>query len=81
MEITILLTILLIIISLGRLFFQEGKICPIGWKLTSLHNCLSHRTEKLIMRKLYLLNIVTFSFTQKAAQTTLIQLKNLKFEG
>ena len=69
------------IISLVGTFFQAAEICLISEEQIDLHNCLSHRTEKFIMRKLYLLNIVAFNFAQKAAQTALIQLKNLKFMG
>lgn len=81
MEISILLTLLLMIILLGRLFFQAGKICLISEEQIYLDSCLSHRAVKFIMRGLYLLNTVALPCTQKVAQTTLIQLHNLKLEG
>ncbi|MFC4666828.1 hypothetical protein [Falsiporphyromonas endometrii] len=89
MEINILLTILLIIISLGGLFLQKGKICiieevQINDYVTikyNLKNALYQEAVKLILRGCYLLNIVTLTNAQKATQTTLNQLQNHKFEG
>ncbi|MFC4665801.1 hypothetical protein [Falsiporphyromonas endometrii] len=89
MEISILLTILLIIISLGGSFLQEGKICLVNEEQINdsvtikydLRNSLSHWAVKLVLRDLYLLNTVTLVVDQKATQSTSIQLQNLKFEG
>lgn len=89
MEISILLTLLLIVISLGRAFFQEGGVCLINEEQINasvtikynLKNGLSQCAVKFVMRGLYLLNIVTLNFSQKATQITLIQPQNLKFEG
>ena len=89
MKISILLTILLIIISLGVAFLIIGKLCLINEEQINdsvtikydLRNGLSHCAVKFVLRGLYLLNTITLSFAQKATQTTLIQLQNLKFEG
>ncbi|MFC4666859.1 hypothetical protein [Falsiporphyromonas endometrii] len=81
MEISILLTVLLMIISLVRLFFQAGEICLISEEQINPDGCLSRRAVKFVMRDLYLLNIVALNFAQKATQITLIQPQNLKFEG
>ena len=89
MEISILFTFLLMIVSLGGLFLRAGKICLVmdqkrdafpGIKY-DLANYLSLRAVKLVMREVYLLNTVTLTAASKAAQTTFIQLPNHKFEG
>ena len=89
MEISILLTLLLIVISLGRSIFQVGKVCLIEEVQIkdsisikhNLRNSLSYWAEKLVMRKVNLLNTVPASNTQKATQTTLILAQIHKFEG
>ncbi|MFC4665511.1 hypothetical protein [Falsiporphyromonas endometrii] len=89
MEISILLTILLMMISLGGVFFQGGKMCLVNEEQISdsvtikydLNNALYPWAVKLVKREAYLLNIVAASNGKKAAQTALIQPQNLKFEG
>ncbi|MFC4665615.1 hypothetical protein [Falsiporphyromonas endometrii] len=89
MEISILLTILLMMISLGGVFFQGGKICLVNEQQINdsvtikydLNKALYLWAVKLVNREVYLLNTVTVSNAQKAAQTALIQPQNLKFEG
>lgn len=89
MEISILLTILLIVLSLGGLFLLEGKICLIKEEQINdsvtikyyLMNSLYKWAVKFEMKDLYMLNTVTFIGVQKAIQTKLIQPLNLKFEG
>ncbi|MFC4665686.1 hypothetical protein [Falsiporphyromonas endometrii] len=81
MEISIILTILLMIISLGRLHLQEGKICLITTVRLILKLGLFAWAVKFILKHLYSLNIVTLNDVQKAIKTTLIQPQNLKFEG
>lgn len=89
MKISILLTLLLLIISLGRLICRAGELCLIeetqingseNIKYTLL-NVLSVRAVKFIWRGVYLLNTVTLFATQKAAQTIQIQSQNIEFEG
>ena len=79
--ITILLTLLVFICWLGRALFRAAELCLIGKEQTDRCNGLSRGAEKLVMRNLCLLNTVTISNAQKATQTTLFQLQNLKFEG
>ncbi|MFC4666130.1 hypothetical protein [Falsiporphyromonas endometrii] len=89
MKISILLTILLIIISIGEAFFQEGGVCLIAGKHIddfasvkfNLVNEMYQRAVKLVIRGYYLLNTVSLTNTLKTTQTRLIQLQNLKFEG
>ncbi|MFC4665907.1 hypothetical protein [Falsiporphyromonas endometrii] len=89
MEISILLTILLIFVSLGELFRQEGKIClvmesQINGFITVKHNlknALFRWTGKFVFRGVYLLNTVILTDAQKAAQSILIQLQNHNFRG
>lgn len=89
MEISILLTILLIKFLLGGAFTRGRKICLIEVGQTTLSpsikfnlkNSLSNRVVKLVLKRLYLLNIVILIDAQKAAQTTQIQPQNLTFEG
>ncbi|MDO4672227.1 MAG: hypothetical protein Q4A76_04900 [Porphyromonadaceae bacterium] len=89
MEISILFTFLLMIVSLGGLLLQGGKIClmmdqkadtfpDIIYKLV---NYLSLKAVKLIVREIYLLNNITLSTVSKATQITFIQLQNHKFKG
>ncbi|MFC4665054.1 hypothetical protein [Falsiporphyromonas endometrii] len=89
MEIIIIFTILTIMLPLGGLHLQSGKLC--------LHNCLSESTKaniksrlteesfhwavKFVVRELYLLNTVALTYDQKAIQTNAIQSQNIKFEG
>ncbi|MDO4671604.1 MAG: hypothetical protein Q4A76_01640 [Porphyromonadaceae bacterium] len=89
MMISILFILLPTIILLGRLSFQAGAI----WLITeeqiegelsfkyNLKNHLFRWAEKFVIGWFCLLNIVTYNHIQKAAQTTLIQLQNHKFEG
>ncbi|MFC4665971.1 hypothetical protein [Falsiporphyromonas endometrii] len=81
MEISILLIILLTMILLGGLFFQERVICLVDREQIYLCDSLSHRAVKFVMRELYLLNTVALVAIQKANQNTLIQTQNHKFEG
>lgn len=81
MEISILLTLLFMTISLGRLCFQVAKISPIVGKKINLDICSSHEVEKLVMRVFYLLNIVVFSDGLKATQKTPIQSQKINIEG
>ncbi|MFC4666667.1 hypothetical protein [Falsiporphyromonas endometrii] len=81
MEIIILLTLLLFICWLGRALFRAAELCLIGKEQTDRGNGLFRGAEKLVMRNHCLLNTVALSNAQKATQTTLIQLQNLKFEG
>ena len=89
MEISILLTIFLIIILLGRLFFQGGKIYLIGEEQIIVSssigfdskNRLFHRVVKSVVKGSHLLNIVILTDFQKATQTTLIQPQIYKFKG
>ncbi|MFC4665678.1 hypothetical protein [Falsiporphyromonas endometrii] len=89
MEISILLTILLIFVSLGGLFLQEGKIClvmesQINGFITVKHNlksALFRWTGKFVFRGVYLLNTVILMDVQKAAPSVLIQLQNHNFRG
>ena len=89
MEISILLTLLLIGILLGRNIFQAGKICLIEKEQINdsvtikynLPNTLSPGAVKFVLKGLYLLNIVANTNTQKTTQTTPIQLQNHKLEG
>lgn len=89
MEISILFTILLMTILLGGDFFQVGVICfinreqinnPITIKY-DLKNALGNWAVKLIMKGRCLLNTVALADDLKAAQTILIQLQNIEFEG
>ncbi|MDO4671389.1 MAG: hypothetical protein Q4A76_00530 [Porphyromonadaceae bacterium] len=89
MEISILLTILLITFSLGGLFLRGGKICLVDEDQINdfvtikynLKNALFRWTVKLVLRVLYLLNTVILVCGQKATQITLIQLETYKIEG
>ncbi|MFC4665087.1 hypothetical protein [Falsiporphyromonas endometrii] len=89
MEINILLTILLIIISLGGLLLQGCgvsliKLDQMGVSPFTKCNLISGLHEwavKLERRGSYLLNTVIFTNAQKATQTTLIQLQNHNFRG
>lgn len=87
MEISILFTILLMTISLGGDFFQVGVICFINREQINnpitidLKNALGNWAVKLIMKGRCLLNTVTLADDLKAAQTILIQLQNIEFEG
>ncbi|MFC4666143.1 hypothetical protein [Falsiporphyromonas endometrii] len=89
MEISALLTILLIVISLGGLFLRAGKLCLMIEEETELLkiiqydliSCLYRWAVKLVRRDFYLLNIINTYLAIKTTQTTLIQLQNLKFEG
>ncbi|MFC4666314.1 hypothetical protein [Falsiporphyromonas endometrii] len=89
MEISILLTFLIMIVSLGGLFLRAGKLCLIEEKQIkesanikyNLINGLSAWTVKFVLRGLYLLNTVALFDAQKVAQTTSIQSQNLIFEG
>lgn len=89
MEISIFLTILFIIISLGGAFLQDGKICPIvSLQMDAsinikndFNNSLSIWAVKFNKRDLNLLNTVTLDSILKAIQTSLNQLQNIKFEG
>ncbi|MFC4666514.1 hypothetical protein [Falsiporphyromonas endometrii] len=89
MEISILFTVLLMIVSLGGLLLRAGKICLVMDQKRDafpaikydLANYLAFRAVKLVMREVYLLNNVATTTTPKGAQTTFIQLQNHKFEG
>ncbi|MFC4665247.1 hypothetical protein [Falsiporphyromonas endometrii] len=89
MEISILLTILLIMILLGGSLLLGRKICLIleeqietsSTNKYDLKNNLFDWVVKLIFRDTYLLNTVILTNTQKTDQTALIQPQNLKFEG
>lgn len=89
MEISILLTLIFIGIILGRTIFQAGKghlieeeqINDSATIKYNLPNTLSPRAVKLVLKELYLLNIVTSTNNQKTTQTTPIQLQNHKLEG
>ena len=89
MEISILLTILSMIVSLGGLFPQAGEIClvkPMHFKAFksvkfNLRKILSQWAVKLVLRRLCLLNTVILIDAQKAAQSTIIQLQNIQFKG
>ena len=89
MEISILLTILLVVISLGGLFLQEGKICLDDMQQIDdfvvikyiLKRPLYHWAVKLVMRGCYLLNTVALTDALKATQIALIQSQIYKFEG
>lgn len=89
MEISIILTILLIAFSLAGAFLQEGMVCLIsGVQMVAfiisrydLMNSLCRWAVKLIRKDLYLLNIVTLNTTQKAFQTTLIYTEISTFRG
>ncbi|MFC4665181.1 hypothetical protein [Falsiporphyromonas endometrii] len=89
MEISILLTILSMIVSLGGLFPQAGEICLVkpmqirAFKSVkfNLRKILSQWAVKLVLRGLYLLNTVILIGTQKVAQSTIIQLQNHNFRG
>lgn len=81
--------ILLIIISLGGILLQRGKVCLVEEEqidasvLTKyiLLNSLFVWAVKLILRGLYLLNNFALINAKKVAQITLNQLQNIKFEG
>ena len=89
MEISILLTLLLMIISLGGLFRQADKICLIHRRQVDALLCIKQDLNKgpvtwavkLVLRGLNLLNTITMSTDQKTTQTTLIQLQNHNFRG
>lgn len=89
MEISVLLTIFLMIISLGGLFLQAGKICLIEESQINdastikqgRRNSLYGWAVKFIFRILYLLNTVITILFQKMDQTLLIKAQNLKHEG
>lgn len=89
MEISTLLTLLLMIISLGGSYLFAGEICLIGGEQIDeslsikcdIKNRSSHWAVKLVLEEAYLLNTVTISNIQKANQTTLIQLQNIKYKG
>ena len=81
MKISILLTILLIIISLGGAFLPGGKLCLFGRMQTDPGHGLYHRAVKLMMRTFYLLNTVALDSTLKGDKTLLIQPQNHKFDG
>ena len=89
MEISILLTLLLIIILPWGSFLQAGRIYllnkeQINDSITIKHNhneALYSWAVKLVMREDYLLNTITISDVQKTTQTTLIQAQIHKFEG
>ncbi|MFC4666325.1 hypothetical protein [Falsiporphyromonas endometrii] len=89
MEISILLTLLLIIILPWGSFLQAGRIYLINKEqindsITIKHNhkeALYSWAVKLVMREDYLLNTITISDVQKTTQTTLIQAQIHKFEG
>ncbi|MFC4665387.1 hypothetical protein [Falsiporphyromonas endometrii] len=89
MEISILLTILLIIISLGGTSLREGKICLINEDQIdaslsvnyNLKNVLSQCAVKLVPKAFYMLNNIAMDLIQKATQKTLIQPQNLNSEG
>ena len=89
MEISILLTILLMIISLGGASLREGKICLINENKIdaslsvnyNLKNVLSQCAVKLVSKASNMLNNVAMDLGQISTQTTLIQSQNLNFEG
>ncbi|MFC4665386.1 hypothetical protein [Falsiporphyromonas endometrii] len=89
MEISILLTILLMIISLGGASLREGKICLINGDQIdaslsvnyNLKNVLSQCAVKLVSKASNVLNNITMDLSQKATQITLIQSQNLNSEG
>ena len=89
MEISILLTILFMIVSLCGTFFLGGKLCLIGEVQIDADSVIKYIVNnsfylwavKLILGDLYLLNTVAFSDIQNAAQVALIQLKNHIIEG
>ena len=89
MEINILLTILLIIISLGGLLLQGGRVCLISEEEMDHFSIIKYNlisglckwAVKLVRRDLYMLNTVVLTNAQKATQTTLIQLQNHNFRG
>ncbi|MFC4666410.1 hypothetical protein [Falsiporphyromonas endometrii] len=80
MEIIISFTIFLIAMLLGRLCFQVGEICFIGFEQIAisasfknkLTDSLLKRAVKLIERAFYLLNNVFTYNIQKGAQSNLI---------
>lgn len=89
MEISIILTILLIAFSLAGAFLQGGMVCLIsGVQMAAsiisrydLMNSLCRWAVKLIRKDLYLLNTVALNTTQKASQTTLIYTEISIFRG
>ncbi|MDO4672784.1 MAG: hypothetical protein Q4A76_07715 [Porphyromonadaceae bacterium] len=89
MEMSILLTVFLILILLEGLFFQEGKICLIGEKQIFVFSSISPHCKngisewavKLILKGFCLLNVVILNGAKKATRITLIQPQNLKLEG
>ncbi|MDO4672508.1 MAG: hypothetical protein Q4A76_06315 [Porphyromonadaceae bacterium] len=89
MEISIFLTILLIVVSLGGLFLQGGRVCLIleeeidhfSMIKYNLISGLHDWAVKLVRRDSYMLNTVILTNAQKATQTTLIQLQNHNFRG
>ncbi|MFC4666259.1 hypothetical protein [Falsiporphyromonas endometrii] len=89
MEISILLTILLIVILLGGLFLQGGKVFLMSEEEMDLFSMIKYnlisglhdRAVKLVRRDSYMLNTVILIDAQKAAQSTIIQLQNHNFRG
>ncbi|MFC4665731.1 hypothetical protein [Falsiporphyromonas endometrii] len=89
MEISILFTFLLMIVSLGGLLLQGGKICLMMDQKAdafpaikyNLANYLSLKAVKLDVREIYLLNNIALPTVSKATQITFIQPQNLKFKG
>ena len=89
MEISILLTILLIVISLGGLFLQGGKVFLVSEEEVDLFSMIKYNlisglhdwAVKLVRRDSYMLNTVILINAQKVAQSTIIQLQNHNFRG
>ncbi|MFC4665836.1 hypothetical protein [Falsiporphyromonas endometrii] len=89
MEISILLTILLIVVSLGGLLLQGGRVCLILEEEMDHFSMIKYNlisglydwAVKLVRRDSYVLNTVILTNTQKATQTTLIQLQNHNFRS
>lgn len=89
MIISILLTLLLTVISLGGLILQEGKICLIDARQKDLFSSINNNLKrnlnswavKLVMRGLGLLNTVMTAGVQKADQTTIIYTDIHTFRG
>lgn len=89
MEISILLTLFLIIISLGGTFRHGGRLCLVDKERmdaiiipnSNLLNTSSLQAVKVLIRVLNLLNIVVLNLAPKGTQTIPIQTQNHKFEG
>ncbi|MFC4666759.1 hypothetical protein [Falsiporphyromonas endometrii] len=78
MEISILLTILLISITLGGILLRRGEVCLIEMEqicaLSNIKynpkNTFCQGAVKFVMKEVYLLNIITAHDAPKGAQAT-----------